>query len=316
MPIEHSMKSVLSIALVVTLALPIGGLGHTRANAFAPQRAAADVFICPMHPDVRGANPGTCPRCGMRLVPAAVETAGTYVLEIETNPAPLKADQRTRLQLRVRHPASDEPVRRFVEVHEKLFHLFVVSHDLQHFEHVHPTFTTDGSFEIDVKLPRAGAYQLYADFLPEGGTPQLLQRTLLTAGFIGDPENARARLQPDLAEKSDRGIIVTLQLSAGDGLIAGRQEMFRLRLRDAASGAPVTDLQPFLGASGHALIISHDLVDAIHSHPVVEFSKPNGPDIVFDAVFPRPGLYKLWAQFQRRGQVAVVSFTLPVSERP
>ena len=48
----------------------------------------------------------------------------------------------------------------------------------------------------------------------------------------------------------------------------------------------------------------------------LEFSKPHGPDIVFEAVFPRPGLYKLWAQFQRGGRVAVVSYTLPVSERP
>lgn len=246
------MKSgSLYIALIMTMALSVASVGHTRADVVTTQRIASDVFVCPMHPDVRVATPGTCPKCGMRLVPAGAETPGTYLLE--TNPAALKAGARARLTLRVRHPVSDELVRQFVEVHEKLFHLFVVSHDLRHFEHVHPALIADGSFEIDVTLPRAGAYQLYADFWPEGGTPQLLQRTLLTAGFVDDPETARARLQPDIGDKSDRGIIVKLQLSAGDGLVAGRQEMFRLRLSDAASGAPVTDLQPFLGASGHAL---------------------------------------------------------------
>jgi hypothetical protein len=109
---------------------------------------------------------------------------------------------------------------------------------------------------------------------------------------------------------------VALQISAGEGLIAGRQEMFRMRLFDAESRLPVRDLEPFLGAPAHALIISEDLVDAAHSHPLEEYSRPNGPDIVFDAVFPRPGMYKLWVQFQRHGRVALVSFTLPVSERP
>ena len=217
-----------------------GGCQHRRhgVGVRASQRAASDVFVCPMHPDVREVKPGICPRCGMRLVPVAAEAPGRYILETETIPAALNAGKRGRLKLRVRHPGrAATPCRRFIDVHEKLFHLFVVSHDLQHFEHIHPTLAADGSFEIDVTLPRAGAYQLYADFLPDGGTPQLLQRTLLTAGFIGDPDNVRARLQPDVAEKSDRGIIVKLQLSAGDGLIAGRQEMFRLRLSDATSGA-------------------------------------------------------------------------------
>jgi hypothetical protein len=34
-------------------------------------RAESEVYVCPMHPDVRQATPGTCPRCGMKLVPAS-----------------------------------------------------------------------------------------------------------------------------------------------------------------------------------------------------------------------------------------------------
>lgn len=252
----------------------------------------------------------------MKLIPASTESPAAYVLETETSPSPLKAGRQQRLKLRVRHPASDATVQRFVEVHERIFHLFVISQDLRHFEHTHPTLMADGSLEVEIALPRPGAYQLYTDFLPDGGTPQLLQRALLTTGFAGDPERGRARLAADLSEKTDGDVSVALQISAGEGLIAGRQEMFRMRLFDTESRLPVRDLEPFLGAPAHALIISEDLVDAAHSHPLEEYSRPNGPDIVFDAVFPRPGMYKLWAQFQRHGRVATVSFTLPVSERP
>lgn len=290
--------------------------GAAQALATQTQNVVTDGFVCPMHPDVRTSTPGACPRCGMKLIPASTESPAAYVLEAETTPAPLKAGRTQRLKLRVRHPATDATVQRFVEVHERIFHLFVIGQDLAHFEHTHPTLTADGSLEVDITLPRPGAYQLYTDFLPDGGTPQVLQRALLTAGFADDPERGRARLTPDLTEKTDGDISVAIQISAGEGLVAGRSEMFRMRLFDAQSRLPVKDLEPFLGAPAHALIVSEDLVDAAHSHPVEEYSRPTGPDIVFEAVFPRPGLYKLWTQFQRHGRVALVSFTLPVSEAP
>ena len=278
--------------------------------------AITEAFVCPMHPDVRTPTPGSCPRCGMKLILASAESPTAYVLETAVTPTPLKAGRPQRLTLRVRHPESDATIQRFVEVHERIFHLFVISQDLRHFEHTHPTLKADGSLEVEIMLPRQGAYQLYADFLPDGGTPQLLQRSLLTEGFAEDPERGRARLVPDLEDKTDGDISVLLQVSAGEGLIAGRREMFRMRVSDTHTRLPIKDLEPFLGAPAHALIISEDLADAVHSHPVEEFSRPNGPDIVFEAVFPRPGLYKLWTQFQRHGRVATVSFTLPVSERP
>lgn len=34
---------------------------------------AANVYTCPMHPEVRQGQPGRCPKCGMKLEPAAEE---------------------------------------------------------------------------------------------------------------------------------------------------------------------------------------------------------------------------------------------------
>src|SRR6187399_1621725 len=35
----------------------------------SPPRAGANVYTCPMHPEIRQAGPGTCPKCGMALEP-------------------------------------------------------------------------------------------------------------------------------------------------------------------------------------------------------------------------------------------------------
>src|SRR6476660_7636193 len=44
-------------------------------------RVARDVrnFTCPMHPDVRNAGPGSCPKCGMALEPAEIQRANKKV---------------------------------------------------------------------------------------------------------------------------------------------------------------------------------------------------------------------------------------------
>jgi FtsP/CotA-like multicopper oxidase with cupredoxin domain len=43
-----------------------------------PARPTASSYVCPMHPDVTATEPGTCPQCGMKLIPAQ-PTASSYV---------------------------------------------------------------------------------------------------------------------------------------------------------------------------------------------------------------------------------------------
>jgi hypothetical protein len=40
-----------------------------------PQPSGGQVYICPMHKDVRQAGPGPCPKCGMALLPEGTRFA-------------------------------------------------------------------------------------------------------------------------------------------------------------------------------------------------------------------------------------------------
>ena len=84
-------------------------------------------------------------------------------------------------------------------------------------------------------------------------------------------------------------------------------------LIDETSGAPASDIEPFLGAPGHLVSVSADLSAAAHSHPVAQ----PGPasSVAFQLLFPRAGMQRVWVQFQRSGRVFTASFTIPVDER-
>jgi len=274
--------------------------------------AAQVVFWCPMHPDVRGRDGEKCPQCGMMLVRAARADHAGYLVDLETSPRVLRPQQKARARFFVRDPHTKATVRRFDPVHERVFHLFIISQDLEYFAHVHPTLHGDGSLDVDIELPKPGVYQLIADFLPSGGSPQLVQKSIVTAGYSG-PLVAPPRLARDTRDKIAGNLRVTLTMPEA---IAGREQLVTFELHDAASGAPVTDLQPYLGAAGHLLFTSADLALAAHSHPVAELSALGGPTVVFQVLFPREGDYRMWVQFQRRGEVLTSSFTVPVLPSP
>src|SRR5438067_7883868 len=125
-----------------------------RAPDPAPDQATA--WVCPMHGDYTMDTAGKCPRCGMDLVHAAPFDVRDYQLEFHTLPAAVKPGQKTTLFFRFRHPGTGEVVKKFEVVHERQFHLFVISQDMEYFQHIHPAERQDGTWSIDVTLPKAG----------------------------------------------------------------------------------------------------------------------------------------------------------------
>ncbi len=280
--------------------------------------AGFTAWFCPMHPDVTAEERGRCRKCGMALVAGDPFDTREYALEFSTAPTAVKAGVPVTMFFTVRHPGTGDPIRNFEVVHDKRYHLFVVSRDMDVFEHIHPEQQPDGRWAIEVRLPKPGYYQILSDFLPTGGSPQFVGRTLITADFAGDLESQAARLEPDtVLSKTVGSMTAHVQLEPSI-LVAGQYGHLSFTLADAATGQPVTDLQPYLGAFGHTLILSEDLRDYVHSHPVEgpdsDIGKGfGGPHVTFEGYMPRPGRYRAWTQFLRKGEVITMPFTLNVS---
>ncbi len=242
-----------------------------------------------MDPDVRSKTPGKCSRCGMPLearLPPLVE----YPVEIRYRDG--------ELRLRVLHPDTRRPVERFVTVHERPFHLFIIRQDLGFFAHEHPVPSGPGQFRLKLSLPSPGFYRLLCDYYPEGGAPQMTPLALVTG-----PPGPKPVLVPDLSPKQSGNLRVSLTTEPPQP-IAGQKTLLFFRL-DPGDG-----LEPYLGAWGHLLAASDDLIDLIHTHP---FLADGGPQVQFNVIFPREAAYRIWVQFQRQGKVNTAVFTVPVS---
>jgi hypothetical protein len=269
-----------------------------RDRGFGP-----DAYWCLMHPDVRSPTPGKCPICGMTMVPIPVPVFGDDRMEVSYAATGMN---RGHLTIRILDKHSGAPVKSFAMVHDKPFHLFIVSRDLKYFSHIHPAVAEDGTLGLDVTLPGPGMYMAYGDFYPDGGTPQLLQAPLVTPGYRGSPFPDPESVAPAPASATDLVDGLRVTLSHPD-LVAGRDTALTFDLQ-RSDGTPVTDLQPYLAAAGHLFMVSADLIDADHSHPSDFAAK--GPRLTFQIRPAHPGLYKVWVQFQRAGKVTTAGFTM------
>ena len=171
-----------------------------RATRQAPSLPTPDTetaYMCPMHPDYTSDKDGKCPRCGMNLVLGTPFDMRDYRLEFKTVPRVVKAGRKIVLLFKVFHPGTGKPIEKFELVHDKLYHLFVISQGMNDFQHIHPEQRADGTWAIDVTLPRPGYYKVLSDFLPSGGSSQFIARPLVTAGYTGDLVASSAHLEPD-----------------------------------------------------------------------------------------------------------------------
>ena len=80
-------------------------------------------------------------------------------------------------------------------------------------------------------------------------------------------------------------------------------------LRD---GAPVEDLEPYLGARGHLVALREGDLAFLHVHPD-EAGEAEPGRIGFGVEYPSAGRYRLFLQFKHEGVVQTVAFTREVA---
>ena len=292
-------------------------------------------WVCPMHLSYIATTAGICPICGMPLVQTKPYDTRDFQLVFHTEPPEVRPGEKVTLFFQFLRPGSGEAVKDFEVVHTKEFHLFVISQDLEFFAHIHPVMRADGTWTIETTVPKAGYYQVLCDFMPKGGSGQFLAAPFVTANYAGDLASDGARLVADRIFKKSVGDITAALSFYPARPVSCQYVHLNLELTDTATGRPVTDLQTYLGQFSHMLLLSEDMQCYVHSHPinlVVEqedaaalpeyIIRPDadldairgGPRVTFDALMPKPGLYRAWAQFQRRGQVRAIPFTFEVGQ--
>jgi hypothetical protein len=183
----------------------------------------------------------------------------------------------------------------------RLFHAFVVSEDLQFFEHGHPALVAEGAFQYPIRFPKPGMYRILSDFYPVGATPQLTTETVFVAG---PPATAPVQLTRDDSPKTGANMQVTLRTIPDQPTVGNRTQM-RFTIDDA------NGLQQYLGAWGHLLAVSDDVIDMMHEHP---FRTDGGAQVEFEVVFPRARTYRVWVQFRKNNAVNTVHFDVPVQQ--
>jgi hypothetical protein len=275
----------------VAAVLAQGG-GHTGHHGSAPQPGTGSQQHGGQH--AHGATESAPPGFQAKLLPSTGDAV---------------ADKPVTLAFTVRD-AKGNLVRELPHVHEKPMHLLVISKDLRDFFHLHPEPQADGSYRVEHTFPSGGDYTLFLDYTPKGA-PQVVDRIPLT---VKGAPRAKAVLQADTTNtRTVDGLRVTMTPDKpprpGEGVV------LRFSAVDEKTGRPAADLEPYLGAMAHFVILSEDSKDFLHAHPLEQTPTGDGR-VSAHTTFPRAGLYKAWVQLQRGGKVITVPFVLNVPGAP
>lgn len=280
-------------------------------------------FRCPMNCE-KGKTyekEGNCPVCGMKLEHFdGVDNGLTYKMKFASNPSQVEVGTASMFSFTPIVVGKESDVVALDVQHEKKIHLIVVSNDLSYFEHIHPEYQPDGSYQINVldknkaytngaghnetRFAAGGDYLLFADYLPSGGSHQVEKIQL---NVKGQTRPAITYNADKLTSTSDK-FSVQLQVDGGK-LVTGEQMHIAGKVMKDGKEVDVNSLENYLGAKAHMVVISLQDKEYLHVHPDVEGGK-------FDlhTTFKKSGIHRGWIQFKTEGTVHTVDFTMIVKE--
>ena len=234
-------------------------------------------------------------------------------------PADVRAGVPTTVLVSLTDAATGQPINDVTRSHDAWMHFIATRSDLGTFAHVHPEPTgRPGEFSVSLTFPTDGRYIVHTEFRRQGQLTDVLDRHDVVVGTGAAPTVPIDR--PSAAGVVADGVRVTLRGNA----FAGRESTLKFRFTDAATGAPVSNLQPYLAAGGHIILMpvgkdgfAHEHAEMLDSAGRTVFALPGqtfGPELQLRHRFADPGLYRLWAQFRlANGSLITAQYTITVS---
>jgi hypothetical protein len=216
--------------------------------------------------------------------------------------------------------------------HGHLMHVFLLrTPSMDHFYHLHPEQTSDGSFILNLPAIPSGEYKIFADIVRSTGFPETLVSKIDLPDVRGDPFSGDdSGVVASIFGSSDSTTMISPLLN-GDRMVwlrsaatlkAGHTTWFRFRVEDAQQH-PRNDLEPYMGMTGHAEFVRSDFSVFAHIHPAgsvpmasLMIAQQDGglsmdhgsahtlpAEVSFPYGFPQPGDYRLFIQIKRNGQI-------------
>jgi hypothetical protein len=218
-------------------------------------------------------------------------------------------------------PGQPKPVAKYDSDLGKAMHVIAISEDFSVFIHHHVDHVIDGTGQVRIRFPKPALYHIYVDAMPHALGQQVLRFDLP----VGDAPAAQPlKLSPGILAADTGPFQVTFDSL---DLTAGEPSMLTLHI--AENGKPAKDLKPYLGVAAHVVLISADSLDYVHVHPMAMdamgghemaghtmpgMAMPHdppaavSPDMMLHLAVPKPGLYKLWVQFDGGRTLYTVPF--------
>ncbi|HEX2174492.1 MAG TPA: heavy metal translocating P-type ATPase [Nocardioidaceae bacterium] len=262
---------------------------------------------------------------GMPMRPAMSTMMSTEVAPVDSTdagvdvaldvPKTVRPGQRVPVTVMMSDAETGGPIEDLTLNHQVWAHLIVTRDDLGTFAHLHPQPTGEpGKLSVDLAFPTAGRYMVNTEFRRRGQMADVHdQQSIVVAGPRPQPRPLVAGARTRLVQ----GVRVELQ----GRVRVGEASDLSFGFTHASTGEPVTDLQPYLAAAGHVVVMGQRGSDFAHEHAEVEtedgdpaFALPGqrfGPELDVHTHFDDPGMYRLWAQFRlAHGEVITVPFTV------
>ena len=234
----------------------------------------------------------------------------SYEPEITSDTTNIKPNHPIKFSYKIKNDKG-EILKNYEIAHEKIMHFIGARKDLQNFQHLHPDFNQDsGEFTVNITFPTDGHYRLFPDFTPTEDNPQKLSVTVYHDVNVGDMSKYKA--EPVVPDTKTKKTVGDYQITYNFPSEIMMRNEISYSLTMTKTGQPVKDLETYLGALGHSVILKEGTLDFIHTH-AEETTINRGPEIKFSTSFSEEGVYKIFTQFQHQNKVNTVDFVVRVN---